>query len=172
MRVLSLVLCLLFIPGVSLAERPEKSSPPPQANSVEKGAEEAQAEVPSTEQPKEEEKKPEVKPPEEKKEKKREKWIKVEGGDFAFKVNLLQGSYAFVTQFEGEMTNNAGLDYSIVKFIFSMYDSRGRLLAEEAFHIIDFRDGQTKTFKGTTVDGFKDIASVKIRFKSGVAAAR
>ena len=174
MRVLSLILCLLFIQGVSLAEEPEKA--PPEAPLVEKGAVEAPAEEPVTEQPVKEEKKPEVAapevPPEEKKEKKKEKAVNIEGG-FAHKnVTLRQGSYTFVTQFDGEMVNNSGMSYSMVKFVFSTYDSRGRLLTEESFNIIDFKSGETKPFKGTAVDGFKEIASFKVRLKSGVAAAK
>lgn len=175
MRVLSLIFCLLFIQAVSLAEEP-KESPPSEAASAEKEAVGAPAEAPITEQPAKEGKKlepaaPET-PPEEKKEKKKEKVVNIEGG-FAHKnVTLHQGSYLFVTQFDGEMVNNSGMDYSIVKFVIGTYDGRGRLLTEESFHIIDFNNGQTKTFKGTAVDGFKEIASFKIRLKSGVAAAK
>ncbi|HHT9118966.1 MAG TPA: hypothetical protein ACFYD3_00250 [Candidatus Hypogeohydataceae bacterium YC41] len=195
MRVLSLVIFLLCILEVSLAGAPEKA-PPYGAPSAEKGGMEAPAEETSTgeqrkeqqriehqereqekEQQAKEEKKPEVPvtetQPEEKREKKKEKWTKAEGGDFAYRdVVLRQGGYTFVTQFEGDMVNNSGMDYSIVKFMCSIYDSRGRLLTEEAFHIIDFDNGQTKHFRGTLVDGFREISSFKIRFKSGVAAAR
>ncbi|MBI5126124.1 MAG: hypothetical protein HZA70_07820 [Planctomycetes bacterium] len=123
---------------------------------------------------KEEKKKPEVvtpaAPPEEKR--KKEKWVGIEGG-FAYRgVTVHQGSYTFVTQFDGEMINNTGTSYSIVKFVFSTHDSRGRVIAEDSFQIIDFKNGKVMPFKGTIVDGFKEIASFKIRLKSGVAAAK
>ncbi len=165
------------IPEKALPEKPKEG--------------EKKAEVSSEAPPKEAEKKPEsaatgiplegekkievISPeaaPEEKRAKKTEKWTTLEGG-FAYRnVTLHQGSYTFVTQFEGEMINNSGTDYSIVKFVFSTYDGRGRLITEESFHMIDFNNGQTKPFKGTAVDGFREIASFKIRLKSGVAAAR
>lgn len=170
LRALFLVFCLLFLMGVSLAEEPEKS--PTQTPSVEKGAEEASAKESLTEQPPQEEKRPEVTVPEPPPEKKEEKLVNIEGG-FAYKnVMLHQGSYTFVTQFEGDMVNNSGINYSIVKFVFSTYDSRGRLLTSESFHITDINSGQTKRFRGTAVDGFREIASFKITLKSGVAAAK
>lgn len=197
MRALSLFLCLLFFQGVSLAEEPEKSTPEPPAveagkdavgfkdtteadihqavEEIEKGAVEAPVGPPVTEQPgKEEKKKPEVAAPvatpEEKR--KKEKWVGIEGGFAHRGVTVHQGSYTFVTQFDGEMTNNTGINYSIVKFVFGIYDSRGRLIAEDSFHIIDFKNGGIMPFKGTIVDGVKEIASFKIRLKSGVAAAK
>lgn len=175
MRALSLLLCLLFFQGVSLAEEPEKSPPEPTAVEVEKGAVEVPVEPPVTEQPvKEEKKNPEVAAPvatpEEKR--KKEKWVSIEGGFAHRGVTVHQGSYTFVTQFDGEMINNTGISYSIVKCVFGTYDSRGRVIKEESFHIIDFKNGGIKPFKGTIVDGFKEIASFKIRFKSGVPAAK
>ncbi|HHT9154763.1 MAG TPA: hypothetical protein ACFYD5_03010 [Candidatus Tripitaka sp. YC43] len=197
MRALSLLLCLLFFQGAFLAEGSEKSPPAPPATEagkdavgfkdtaeadirqaveeIEKGAVAAPVESPVTEQPmKEEKKKPEVvtpaAPPEEKR--KKEKWVGIEGG-FAYRgVTVHQGSYTFVTQFDGEMINNTGINYSIVKFVFSTHDSRGRVIAEDSFQIIDFKNGKVMPFKGTIVDGFKEIASFKIRLKSGVAAAK
>ena len=197
MRALSLLLCLLFFQGVSLAEEPEKSPPEPLAveagkdavgfkdtteadirqavEEIEKGAVEPPAEPPVAEQPvKGEKKKPEVitpeAPPAEKR--KKEKWVAIEGGFAHRGVTVHQGSYTFVTQFDGEMINNTGISYSIVKFVFSTHDSRGRLIAEDSFHIIDFKNGGTMSFKGTVVDGFKEIASFKIRLKSGVASPK
>jgi len=158
-----------------LAEEPEKSPPEPLAVEVEKGTVEAPVEPLVTEQPvKEEKKKAEVAtpeaPPEEKR--KKEKWVGIEGGFAHRGVTVHQGSYTFVTQFDGEVINNTGINYSIVKFVFSTHDSRGRLIAENSFHIIDFKNGGIMPFKGTIVDGFKEIASFKIRLKSGVAAAK
>lgn len=175
MRALSLLLCLLFFQGVSLAEEPEKSPPEPLTVEVEKGAVVAPVEPPVTEQPVQEgKKKPEIAapeaPPEEKR--KKEKWVGIEGGFAHRGVTVSQGSYTFVTQFDGEMINNTGINYSIVKFVFGTYDSRGRVIKEESFHIIDFKNGGIMPFKGTAVDGFKEIASFKIRLKSGVAAAK
>lgn len=197
MRALSLLLCLLFFQGVSLAEEPEKSPPELPAveagkdavgfkdtteadirqavEEIEKGAVKAPVEPPVTEQPvKGEKKKAEVTapeaPPEEKR--KKEKWVGIEGGFAHRGVTVSQGSYTFVTQFDGEMINNTGINYSIVKFVFGTYDSRGRVIKEESFHIIDFKNGGIMPFKGTAVDGFKEIASFKIRLKSGVAAAK
>lgn len=170
MRALSLLLCLLFFQGVSLAEEPEKSPPEPTAAEVEKGV----VEVPVEPSVKEGKKKPEVvtpeAPPEEKR--KKEKWVAIEGGFAHRGVTVHQGSYTFVTQFDGEMINNTGINYSIVKFVFGIYDSRGRLIAEDSFHIIDFKNGGIMPFKGTVVDGVKEIATFKIRLKSGVAAAK
>ena len=197
MRALSLLLCLLFFQGVSLAEGPEKSPPEPPAveagkdavgfkdnteadisqavEEIEKGAVKAPVEPPVTAQPAQEgKKKPEGAvpgaPPEEKR--KKEKWVGIEGGFAHRGVTVHQGSYTFVTQFDGEMINNTGTSYSIVKFVFSTHDSRGRLIAEDSFHIIDFKNGGIMPFKGTVVDGFREITSFKIRLKSGVAAAK
>jgi hypothetical protein len=183
LRAVALLIFFLYIQGVamgaSIGAGPEKP-PPANPNSEEKVVEEAPAVEPPVEEGKvagEAEKKPEVtvteKEPEEKKEKKKEKWTKVEGAEFAYtKLTLAQGGYTFVTHGEGEMINNTGIDYSIVKFLFSVYDSRGRLITEEAFHILDFPNGQQKPFRATLVDGYREIASFKIRFRSAVAAAR
>lgn len=106
------------------------------------------------------------------KEKEKEKWVKIEFG-FAYRnVEIHQGSYTFETHFIGEMANNTGRNYGIVKFMFSTYDRQGKLISEEPFQITDFYDGQIKTFTGTVVDGFKDIASYKIRFISAAPTAR
>jgi hypothetical protein len=138
------------------------------------GAKKAPVEELPKEEVKEEEKAEVIEEaPEEKKARRMERWIKTEGGDFAYRnVALHQGSYTFVTQFDGEMKNNSGMDYSIVKFAISTFDGRGRLLTTEAFHVIDFNNGQTKPFKGTAIDGFREIASFTIKLKSGVAAAK
>jgi hypothetical protein len=159
--------------------RPEVTAP--EATPAEPQKKEKKSEVAAPAMPLREEKLPEVvtpeAPAEEKKIKKMEKLVTMEGG-FAYRnIVLHQGSYAFVTQFDGEMVNNSGINYSIVKFIFSTFDGRGKLLTEEAFHITDFNAGETKPFKGTAVSyegssGFKETASFKIRLKSGVAAAR
>lgn len=104
-------------------------------------------------------------------EKKKDDWVKIELG-FAYKdIQLFQGSYTFESHFIGEMVNKSGRDFGIVKFMFSAYDRRGKLISEEPFQITDFYDGQIKTFKGTVVDGYKDITSHKIRFISGAPTA-
>ncbi|MFQ5957555.1 MAG: FxLYD domain-containing protein, partial [Candidatus Brocadiales bacterium] len=104
--------------------------------------------------------------------KKKGDWVKIELG-FAYKnIQLHQGSYTFETHFIGEMVNDSGRNFGIVKFMFSTYDRRGKLVSEEAFQITDFYSGQIKTFQGTVVDGYKDIASHKVRFISAAPTAR
>lgn len=104
--------------------------------------------------------------------KEKKEWEKIELG-FGYKdVTLLQGSYSFETHFVGEMVNETGRDYGIVKFMFSTYDKRGKLITEEPFQITDFYNGQIKTFNGTVIDTYKDIASHKIRFISAAPTAR
>lgn len=107
-----------------------------------------------------------------KKKDKAKEWNKIEL-DFAYKnVQLLQGSYSFETHFVGEMINGSGRDFGIVKFMFSTYNKRGKLLTEEAFQITDFYNGQVKIFKGTIIDTYKRIASQKIRFLSAAPTSR
>lgn len=107
-----------------------------------------------------------------KRRKDKEEWEKIELG-FGYKgVTLLQGSYSFETHFVGEMVNESGRDYGIVKFMFSTFDKRGKLITEEPFQITDFYAGQIKTFSGTVVDSYKEIASHKIRFISAAPTAR
>ena len=102
----------------------------------------------------------------------KEEWTKIELG-FGYKdVTLNQGSYSFETHFIGEMVNGTGRDYGIVKFMFSAFDKRGKLITEEPFQITDFYVGQIKTFSGTVIDSYKEIASHKIRFISAAPTAR
>ncbi len=137
--------------------------------------------------PKQETKKPAEaeRPTEEKEEKKRSKvslkrrkgkekkeWTKIELG-FAFKdVKLLQGSYSFETHFIGEMINNSDRDFGIVKYMFSAYNKRGKLITEEAFQITDFYRGQIKRFSGTIIDSYQRISSHKIRFLSAAPTSK
>ncbi len=173
MRASHIVLCLLFIfiHVISFAEEPEQSKPP-EKEAIKAPEEKATQEVSG------EEKSPEADtveaPPEEKR--KPVKWTKIEGADFAYRnIHIAQGSYSFVTQFDGEMINNTGMDYSIVKFTFATFDNRGREHSKEDFHVVDFKNGEIKPFRGTTVaEGykeFKEIDTHKIKFKSAVAAA-
>ncbi len=102
---------------------------------------------------------------------KKEGWQKIEM-DFAYKdVQLLRGSYSFETHFIGEMRNNSGRNFGIVKFLFSTYNKRGKLITEEAFQITDFYIGQVQIFKGTIVDTYKDIASHRVVFLSAAPTA-
>lgn len=103
---------------------------------------------------------------------KEKEWNKI-GLGFAYKnVQLLQGSYSFETHFVGEMINGSGRNFGIVKFMFSSYNKRGKLLTEEAFQITDFYNGQVQIFKGTIIDTYKDIASNRIRFLSAAPTSR
>lgn len=104
--------------------------------------------------------------------KEEDEWTKLELG-FAYKdVQLLQGSYSFETHFIGEMINKSDRDYGIVKYMFSTYNKRGKLITEEAFQITDFYKGQIKNFSGTIIDSYQEIASHKIRFLSAAPTSK
>ncbi len=99
-------------------------------------------------------------------------WTEIQLG-FAYKnVQLLRGSYSFETHFIGEMINKSGRDYGIVKYMFSTYNKRGKLITEEAFQITDFYRGQIKNFSGTIIDGYQEIANHKIRFLSAAPTSK
>jgi hypothetical protein len=102
----------------------------------------------------------------------KKEWTEIQLG-FAYKnVQLLRGSYSFETHFIGEMINKSDRDYGIVKYMFSTYNKRGKLITEEAFQITDFYRGQIKNFSGTIVDGYEQIASHKIRFLSAAPTSK
>ncbi|MCP4364369.1 MAG: hypothetical protein GY800_03605 [Planctomycetes bacterium] len=104
--------------------------------------------------------------------KKKKEWTEIQLG-FAYKdVQLLQGSYSFETHFIGEMINKSDRDYGIVKYMFSTYNKRGKLITEEAFQITDFYRGQIKNFSGTIIDSYQQIASHKIRFLSAAPTSK
>lgn len=104
--------------------------------------------------------------------KKKEEWKKIELG-FGYKgIQMLRGSYSFETHFIGEMINESGRDYGIVKFLFSTYDKRGKLITEEAFQITDFYNGQIKEFSGTVIDTYKTIATQKVKFLSAAPTSK
>ncbi|MEE9200802.1 MAG: hypothetical protein V3V45_05085 [Candidatus Brocadiales bacterium] len=143
------------------------------------GKSHATGKPPAAEQPEPEKKDVEKKPAEKpektvkksRKARKKEGWQKIEMG-FAYKdVQLLRGSYSFETHFVGEMRNNSSRNFGIVKFLFSTYNKRGKLITEEAFQITDFYIGQVQIFKGTIVDTYKDIASQRVIFLSAAPTA-
>ena len=102
----------------------------------------------------------------------KKEWTEIQLG-FAYKnVQLLRGSYSFETHFIGEMINKGDRDYGIVKYMFSTYNKRGKLITEEAFQITDFYRGQIKNFSGTIIDGYQDIANHKIRFLSAAPTSK
>ncbi len=104
--------------------------------------------------------------------KKEKEWTEIQLG-FGYKnVQLLQGSYSFETHFIGEMINKSDRNYGIVKYMFSTYNKRGKLITEEAFQITDFYRGQIKNFSGTIVDSYQDIASHRIRFLSAAPTSK
>ncbi|MGR3295191.1 MAG: hypothetical protein ACUZ8A_02995 [Candidatus Bathyanammoxibius sp.] len=102
----------------------------------------------------------------------KKEWTEIQLG-FAYKnVKLLRGSYSFETHFIGEMINKGDRDYGIVKYMFSAYNKRGKLITEEAFQITDFYRGQIKNFSGTIIDGYHEIANHKIRFLSAAPTSK
>ena len=102
----------------------------------------------------------------------KKEWTEIQLG-FAYKnVKLLRGSYSFETHFIGEMINKGDRDYGIVKYMFSTYNKRGKLITEEAFQITDFYRGQIKNFSGTIIDGYQQIANHKIRFLAAAPTSK
>lgn len=171
MRLITLFLCLFFFPVLSLGQQGAEG--PGKQRAVEEGVKEkaAPAEEKAGQVEKKEGEKQPSKQTEEEVEPARpeEKWVKIEG-DFAYKnVRIYQGGYSFTTVYSGEMVNNTGRNFSIVKFTMSALDGRGKPVAEESFHITDFSDGQTRTFKGILLDGYSEVKGFKIKFKTGVA---
>lgn len=176
MRLLTLILTLFLLSGISLAQQvaEEKSpevekevAPQGEKPTKEKAVEEEKVKEEAGKAEEEEKSKPERPPGPG--EEKRGKVINIEGGFAYINVKMDQGAYPFVTVASGEITNNSGRDFGITKFTFSTYDRRGKLITEEAFHITDFYNGESRPFKATLVDGFHDIKEFKINFVSGVA---
>lgn len=69
-------------------------------------------------------------------------------------------------QIIGELTNRSGKNYEGAAFKVSLYDDRGELLEVAPFVLIEFRDGETKSFDAPVSQG-GEIKAFKIQFEAG-----
>jgi len=67
----------------------------------------------------------------------------------------------------GEIKNKSNKNYSTTKFIFTVYDQKGKLLDTQNIYIDNINSGETKTFKIDFNAYYKYVKTYKVQFESG-----
>ncbi|MBM7623768.1 FxLYD domain-containing protein [Sporohalobacter salinus] len=93
----------------------------------------------------------------------------VKGGDFEYDNTSIRRRDGYAVLF-GEMTNETGKDYELVKFTVNFYNWSEELINSEPLYIENFNDDQTKSFEVSLFeeDEYEDIDDFKIQFEGGI----
>ena len=70
-----------------------------------------------------------------------------------------------MTMVQGEITNNSGKSYETALFKMSFYDDAGDLLGAADIAIMNFKEGETVTFDGISMQDLSGAKTHKIRLE-------